>query len=99
MRIVFRTNHLRRNYEVSALAIREWGPVVGRRYVTRITELYDAKDFQTATQVRSMRLHPLRGQAEGRWAINLTGAWRLIISRGASEQEIIIEEVSNHYGD
>lgn len=99
MKVQFRTNRLRRNFEESDQVIREWGPVVGRRYIIRVTEIYDSREFNALSQIRSMRLHPLRGQAEGLWAINLTGAWRLIISRGASEQEVIIEEVSNHYGD
>ena len=99
MEVRFRTNRLQRNYERSSQAISEWGPVVGRKYIIRITEIYDARTFGTLLQIRSMRLHPLRGQFDGLWAINLTGAWRLLISKGASEQEIIIEEVSNHYGD
>ena len=99
MQVYFRTNGLRRNYEESAQAIRSWGPIVGRRYIIRVTELYDARDFESLTQIRSMRIHQLRGRFEGMWAINLTGAWRLIVSKGESEQEIIIEEVSNHYGD
>ena len=99
MEVSFRTRRLRRNYEESARAIREWGPSVGRKYVTRINELYAVKDFQEAGNIRSMRLHPLRGSRRGELSIYLTGRWRLIVTEGETEEHVIVEEVSNHYGD
>ena len=99
MEVIFRTNRLRRNYAEAARAIRQWGPVVGRRYIIRVTELYNIADFQGAVDIRSLRLHPLRGPNEGKWAIDLTGSWRLIVTKGATEETVIIEEVSNHYDD
>lgn len=88
-----------RNYAEAARAIRQWGPVVGRRYIVRVTELYNIPDFQEAANIRSLRLHPLRGPNEGKWAIDLTSSWRLIVTKGATEEQVIIEEVSNHYDD
>ncbi len=99
MEVSFRTNKLLRNYEKSAGAIREWGPDVGRKYVTRINELYAVKDFQEAYNIRSMRLHPLKGSKQGELSIYLTGKWRLIVAKGDTESQVIIKEVSNHYDD
>ena len=46
-----------------------------------------------------MRLHPLKGTVSGKMSIHLTERWRLIVTRGESEEIVIIEEVSNHYDD
>ena len=97
--IYFRTNRLRRNYEESARARRAWGPEAGQRYVTRINELRRITNFHSVYNIRSMRLHPLTGDMAGKLSIYLTGAWRLIVTKGDTEESLIVEEVSNHYGD
>ena len=99
MQVSFRTNRLLRNYEQSAKAIREWGPDVGRKYVTRINQLYAVKDFQEAYKIQSLRLHPLMGSKSGELSIYLTGKWRLIVTKGDTEVHVLIKEVSNHYDD
>ena len=38
-----------------------------------------------------------KGDLAGYHAINLTGQWRLIVSR--QEQSVTVEAVSNHYDD
>ena len=99
MEVTFRTNQLRRNYEESAKATRQWGADVGRKYIIRINELYAVKDFQNAYNIRSMRLHPLKGSKSGELSIYLTGRWRLIVIKGDTEEHVIIKDVSNHYDD
>ena len=99
MEVSFETARLRRNYEESARAIRQWGPQVGRKYITRVKELYAIRDFGEAYKIQSLRLHPLKGAKRGELSIYLTGRWRLIVTKGDTEEHVIIEEVSNHYGD
>lgn len=99
MDVVFRNNQLRRCYEESARAIRRWGPEVGRAYIRRIAMLYALKDFQDAYQRPALRLHPLRSSQRGELSIRLNGRWRLIVTKGDSEEIVIIEEVSDHYDD
>ena len=99
MVVIFRTNQLLRNYQESAKAARQWGADVGRRYITRINELYAVKDFQEAYNIHSMRLHPLKGSKRGELSIHLTAKWRLIVTKGDTEEQVIIREVSNHYAD
>ena len=86
-------------YEQSAKAVQKWGPDVGRKYITRINELYSVKDFQDAYNIRSMRLHALKGGRREELSINLTGQWRLIVTKGETEEHVIIQNVSNHYED
>ena len=99
MEVYFRTNQLRRNYEESARAIRQWGPEVGRKYITRINELLRIIDFHEAHKIRAMRLHRLKGPKEGLLSIYLAGRWRLVVTTGDTEKSVVIEEVSNHYDD
>lgn len=99
MEISFRSKRLRRNYEESAKAVQQWGSDVARKYITRINELNAVRDFQEAFQVQSMRIHPLKGPDSGKWSIYLTGRWRLIVTKGDSEESVLIEEVSNQYDD
>ena len=97
--VLFRTRQLRRNYEESARAAQQWGADVGRKYITRIEQLYAVKDLQQAYSIRSMRLHPLKGPRKGDLSIYLTGKWRLIVEEGDTEEQVIVKEVSNHYDD
>ncbi len=99
MEVIFNTNQLRRCYEGSGRAARRWGEAVGRKYITRINELYAARDFQQAYRIRSMRMLPLKGSKKGELSIYLTGKWRLIVAKGDTEERVIVKEVSNHYGD
>ncbi len=99
MEVRFRTKRLQRNYQESATATREWGPAVGRKYISRINQLYAVKDFQGAYKIRSMRLHPLKGSKKGELSIYLAARWRLIVTKGDTEESVVIKEVSIHYGD
>ena len=99
MEVIFSTNRLRRCFEESDRAARQWGEAVGRKYITRINELYAARNFQQAYRIRSMRMHPLKGSKRGEVSIYLTGKWRLIVAKGDTEERVMVKEVSNHYGD
>ena len=96
MEVAFRTRQLRQCYEESARAIRRWGPGAGRKFITRIKQLHAIADFQQAYNIRAMRLHVLKGSNKGELSITLMGRWRLIVTKGESEDSVIIEEVSNH---
>ena len=99
MEVVFRTKRLQRNFQESVGAVRPWGPKVGRKYITRIEQLYAATDFGAVYNIRSLSLHPLKGPMKGYFSIYLTGKWRLVITKGDTDAIVFIEEVSNHYDD
>jgi plasmid maintenance system killer protein len=54
--------------------------------------------FEGLFTYRLLRLHKLSGDRQDTYAATIHGRWRLIL-RKISETEILIEEVSNHYGD
>ena len=98
MIVLFRTRSLRRAAEEGPEAVRRWGPQVGRRYVQRVQGLRALARWADAFDVRTWRLHPLSGR-RGSHAIVLTGRWRMEVTPNADANEVIIEEVNNHYGD
>jgi proteic killer suppression protein len=98
MEVVFGSRSLRRCYETHAEAVREWGPVVGRKYIMRVNVLYAAKEFSDLYSVRALRLHELKGQRKGQYAITVHDRWRLLLRRVADDT-VRVEEVTKHYGD
>ena len=97
--MLFSSNHLQRCYEQSSEATRTWGADAARRYIQRVGILLDTRVFDELYTVRALRLHPLKGNREGQYAITLVGRWRLILTYLPEEQAIRVDEVSNHYDD
>lgn len=98
VQVRFRTRHLERCFNDSRHAVREWGPAVGPRYVRRVEMLKAAARFEHLYDIRTLDLHPLRGDRRSQYAIRLTGAMRLILSRDPLRGGVIIEEVTDYHG-
>jgi proteic killer suppression protein len=73
--------------------------VVAEQYIRRIETLQAVTEFNDLRAIRSLRLHPLRGDREGEYAMTLHGRWRLILRLDLSNNRLIVQEVMNHYGD
>jgi proteic killer suppression protein len=73
--------------------------VVAEQYIRRIDTLQAVPEFNDLRAIRSLRLHPLRGDREGEYAMTLHGRWRLILRLDVSNSRLIVQEVTNHYGD
>ena len=97
MKVKFRTRELQRCAQEENNAYREWGPDVGRAYLRRIATIRNISEFRKLFDIVSLRLHALTGDRAGSFALILTGRWRLIIT--VEEDTVVVEEVSNHYGD
>ncbi len=98
MLLGFSSRELQARGEDGRLAAREWGLEAGRQYIRRMILLEDTPNFSLLFSVRSPRLHKLSGVEEDIYALTIHGRWRLIL-RKVNENEVIILEVSNHYGD
>jgi toxin HigB-1 len=94
--VEFRTRHLQRCAANRAEAVRRWGPRVADRYLQRLDLLRAADSLAELGGSRSLHLHPLKGERDGDWALNLTERWRLIIQQ-TDRGSVIVEEVTNHY--
>ena len=79
-------------------ATRELGNPLGLRYIQRIKVLIAANNLNELVRSRALRLHPLKGNRRGEWAMMLQGRSRLIIEP-IDEQAVRVKEVSAHHGD
>jgi proteic killer suppression protein len=95
--VSFRTNKLQKAYGEADRAYREWGKPVGRKYIQRVGMLYDMPTFEGIMQARALRTHPLKGEREGDWALDLTGDTRLIVAPSDDGKSVEVKEVSKHY--
>lgn len=100
MQVRFRTNTLKRQYEISGKAISTYGDKVGKKYIERINIIKKSHSIEDLKIIRPLRCHQLKGKRKGEWAINLTEFYRLIFTLHGNNLEIAqIEEVSKHYDD
>ena len=74
-----------------AFASRQWGPVVGEQYIRRIETLQAATEFDDLMSIRSLRLHPLRGDREGEYTLTLHGRWRMILRLDPTNNRLIVQ--------
>ncbi len=96
MNVSFRNRKLARCYADVTMAVREWGPDVGRRYVRRINLLRTARSVEDLRANRALDVHALRGNRAGQHALRLTGRMRLIVTFTEAGAEI--EEVVDYHG-
>lgn len=100
MKVEFRTNALRQQYEKSDKATKAYGPQAARKYVERVNILKVANTLTDIMAQQTLRCHPLKGNRKGQHSIRLHGRWRLVVTFRSGELEVVrIEEVSKHYGD
>lgn len=100
MEIRFSTKKLHKQFENHKEAFKEYGSIVGKKYIDRVNILKSAKSFDDLYKIPSLKFHPLTGNRKGEYAMTLTGYWRLIITKDGDAFDIAkIEEVSDHYGD
>ena len=79
-------------------ATRMLGVPIGRRYIQRLAVLRAVDKFTELYGHRALRLHPLRGDRAGQYAITLSANYRLTITR-ISEDAIRILSVEDYHGD
>lgn len=99
MKVDFANQRLLECYTTSARASRAWGPTVARKYIERINILYATHQFNDLYKIRALRLHRLSGRRAGQFSISLDNRWRLILTYLEEENKVLVEEVTNHYGD
>lgn len=100
MKVKFRTNTLKKQYENSKKAISSYGEQVARKYIERINIIKKSNNIDELIAIRTLKCHPLKGADKGKWSIKLTGFMRLIFTLQGEKLEIVkIEEVSKHYDD
>ena len=79
-------------------ASRLFGVAMGRKYIQRLAVLRAADNFSQLYGLRALRLHPLKGDRAGQYAITLTGNYRLIIEK-VKEDKVRIMDVEDYHGN
>lgn len=98
MEIGFAANRLAEAGLSLSEATRLFGVPVGRKYIQRLAVIRAVDKFTQLYGHRALRLHHLRGDRTGQYAITLTGNYRLIIER-TSEEAVRILDVEDYHGD
>jgi proteic killer suppression protein len=96
--IEYSTNRLATVSVSIAESIHFLGVPIGRKYIQRITILRATDKFNHLFGLRALRLHPLKGDRTGQYAIALTGNYRLIIEK-ICEDKVLIVDVEDYHGD
>ena len=99
LEVTFGSNALRKAFEDSSQANRRWGAEVGRTYIQRVEALYASESFEVIRSIRAFRVHELHGEKKGEWSIHLTRRARLIVVPSRDQKSVVVQEVSQHYGD
>ena len=79
-------------------AARLFGVLTGRKYIQRIAVLRAVASFAHLYGHQALRLHALKGDREGQYALTLTANYRLIIEK-LSEDEVRVLGVEDYHGD
>jgi proteic killer suppression protein len=96
--IEFATNRLADAGVSLGEASRLFGVPIGRKYIQRLAVLRATDKFTHLFGHRALRLHPLKGNRAGQYAMTLTGNYRLIIQKG-QEDRVRILDVEDYHGD
>ncbi|MFC1910990.1 type II toxin-antitoxin system RelE/ParE family toxin [Chloroflexota bacterium] len=98
MYIDFATNRLADAGVSLGEASRLFGVAIGRKYIQRLAVLRATDNFTQMFGYRALRLHPLKGNRAGQYAITLTANYRLIIEK-VQEDRVRILDVEDYHGD
>jgi proteic killer suppression protein len=96
--IEFKTSRLGLAARSLSEASRLFGLTIGRKYIQRVIIIRAIDKFPQLYGHRSLRLHPLKGDRAGQYAITLTGNYRLIIEP-ISDDVVGILSVEDYHGD
>jgi proteic killer suppression protein len=77
---------------------RIFGTQIGRKYIQRLDILRAVEKFSQLYGFQALRLHPLKGNRTGRYAITLIGNYRLIVEK-IREDKVNILDVEDYHGD
>ena len=79
-------------------ANRLFGVPVGRKYIQRLAVLRATDKFTQLYGFQALKMHPLKGDRSGQYAITLTGNYRLIIEK-VQEDKVRIVDVEDYHGN
>lgn len=97
MEVRFRTRKLERCYEDSAFAERTFGLTIARSYIKAIDQLCDIDSFELMKLIRPRRFHQLQPRQHNRYAMDLTGNYRLIVEATDEPDQFNVLNVEDYH--
>ena len=98
MELEFSSNRLNAASISLSGANRLFGVPIGRKYIQRLGLLRATEKFSQLYGFQALKLHPLKGNRNGQFAISLTGNYRLVIEK-IQEDKVLIVDVEDYHGD
>ena len=98
MKLEFASNRLNSAIQSLSEANRLFGLPIGRKYIQRLAVLRAVDRFAQLYGHRALRLHALKGNRAGQYAMTLTGNYRLIIEM-VEEDMVRVMNVEDYHGD
>ena len=98
MNIEFSSNRLADASISLSEASRLFGIPIGRKYIQRLAVLRATDKFSQLYGFQALRLHPLKGNRSGQYAIMITANYRLIIEK-ITEDVVRIINLEDYHGD
>jgi proteic killer suppression protein len=98
VQIEFSTHHLSEAAVSLPEASRLFGVPIGRKYLQRLAVLRAVDKFSQLYGLRALRLHPLKGNRSGEYAIAITGNFRLIIEK-IDEDKVRILDLEDYHAN
>jgi len=98
LKIEFSSRRLANAGESIYEAGRLFGIPIGRKYIQRLAVQRAIDKFSQIFGHQALRLHSLKGNRSGQYAITLTGNYRLILER-VEEDTVRIVDVEDYHGN
>lgn len=98
MEVIYRTKNLERICTEFNVTCRHYGKDMAKKIHQRIKQLKAANSIEMLLQYHSGRCHPLHGDREGQYAMDLAQPYRLIFTKVGEDIQIArIEEIVDYH--
>lgn len=98
MIIAYRTKKLEKVCKNVSVAQKTYGPDMAEKINMRIDEITAADSVEEMVQFRIGRCHPLKGNRNGQYAMDLIHPYRMIFTKAGDITEIVkIEEIEDYH--
>jgi proteic killer suppression protein len=98
MKVEYRTTRLEKACTKAQVAIREYGQEMAVKLQQRIRQIKRSDTLETLLKLHIGRCHPLHGDREGQYAMDLVHPYRLVFTKRGDEIQIArIEEIVDYH--
>ncbi|NLO68573.1 MAG: plasmid maintenance system killer protein [Bacteroidales bacterium] len=98
MLIQYKNRQIQRVCTVASVAEKKHGKMMAERIQQRVDQIEAAETVEWMIQFRIGRCHPLKGDREGQYAVDLIHPYRLIFKiKGKTDQIAVILSIEDYH--